>query len=375
MRKLLLMILFTAYLVQARATQVTGTLTIDANQTASATNFQNFNSLLTYLTSASTRSDAGPANSSPFGVSGPLVVDVVANSGPYTGQVVFPNITGASATNTITINGNGNIIQFAPTSTADMAIVRFNNGDFYKLKNLTIRTTSIDFGWGIHFYLGSDDNIIDSCNIDISSVTNTAAANSAGIVWSNSLTSLTTAGTNGYRNIISNNMIRGNPIGAGMYYGIVGSPATSSTIISANKFYNNIIQDFYIYGIYWNNGNSTAFDGNTIRRTTKTSISTTYAFYLGTSSGRQDTIRNNIVTDLFAGSPTSTNTCYGIYGINYSGTTAQPNVIDNNLFNFNTGTGSHYGFYFLTAFNFRIRNNTVAFHNNTVTSTYQTYGF
>ena len=375
MRKLLLMILCMAFLVQTRAAQVTGTLTIDANQTASATNFQNFNSLLTYLTSANTRSDAGPANSAPFGVSGPLIVDVVANSGPYTGQVVFPNITGASATNTITINGNGNIIQFAPTSNADMAIVRFNNGDFYRLKNLTIRTTSTNFGWGIHFYLGSDDNIIDSCNIDISSVTSSTADNSAGIVWSNSLTSLTTTGTNGYRNIISNNMVRGNPVGAGMYYGIVGSPASSSTTVSANKFYNNIIQDFYVYGIYWNNGNSTAFDGNTIRRTTKTSISTTYAFYLGSSSGRQDTIRNNIVTDLFAGSPTSTNTCYGVYGINYSGTTAQPNVIDNNLFNFNTGSGSHYGFYFLTAFNFRIRNNTIAFHNNTVTSTYQTYGF
>ncbi len=375
MRKLLLMILCTAFLVQSRATQVSGTLTIDANSAASATNFQDFSSLITYLTSANTRNDAGPANSAPFGVSGPLVVDVVANSGPYTGQVVFPNITGASATNTITINGNGNIIQFAPTSTADMAIVRFNNGDFYRLKNLTIRTTSTLYGWGIHFYLGSDDNIVDSCTVDISSVTSATSSNSAGIVWSNSLTSLTTTGANGYRNIISNNLLRGNPTGAGMFYGIVGAPATSSTIVSANKFYNNTIQDFYSYGIYWNNGNSTTFDGNTIRRTTKTSFTTTYAFYLGSSSGRQDTIRNNTVTDLFAGSPTSTSTCYGIYGINYNGTTTQPNVIDNNLFNFNTGNGSHYGIYFLTAFNFRIRNNTFAFHNTTVSGTSQTYGF
>lgn len=373
MRKLLLMILCTAFLVQARATQVSGTLTIDAGQAASSTNFQDFSSLITYLTTANTRNDAGPTNSAPFGVSGPLVVDVVANSGPYTGQVVFPNITGASATNTITINGNGNVIQFAPASTADMAIVRFNNGDFYRLKNFTIRTTSTLYGWGIHFYLGSDDNIIDSCNIDISAVTSTTAANSAGIVWSNSLTSLTTTGTNGYRNIISNNMVRGNPTGAGMYYGIVGAPASSATTVSSNKFYNNIIQDFYMYGIYWMLGNSTAFDGNTIRRTTKTSFSTTYAFYLG-SGGRQDTIRNNVITDLFAGSPTTTNTCYGIYAINYSGTTAQPHIVDNNLFNFNTGNGSQYGFYNLSAFNFKFRNNTVAFHNTNVTTTYQTYG-
>ncbi len=104
------MILCTSFLVQSRAAQVSGTLTIDANSPASATNFQNFNSLIAYLTSANTRSDAGPSNSAPFGVSGPLVVDVVANSGPYTEQVVFPNITGASATNSITINGNGNTI-------------------------------------------------------------------------------------------------------------------------------------------------------------------------------------------------------------------------------------------------------------------------
>lgn len=372
MRKLLLTILCTAFLVQLRAAQVSGTLTIDANSPASATNFQNFSSLITFLTSADTRSDAGPANSAPFGVSGALVIDVVANSGPYTGQVVFPNITGASATNTITINGNGNVIQFAPTTT-DMAVVRFNNGDFYRLKNLIIRTTSVTVGWGIHFFNGSDDNIIDSCNIDITAVTSSTAANSAGIVWSASISTPTSSGTNGYRNIISNNIIRGNPIGSGMYYGIVGIPATASTIVSANKFYNNIIQDFFYAGIQWQFGNATSFDGNTIRRTTKTSITTTYAFYL-TGGGRQDTIKNNIVTDLFAGSPTTTNTCYGIFAINYSGTTTQPHIVDNNLFNFNSGNGAQYGFYNLSAFNFKFRNNTVAFHNSSVTTTYQTYG-
>jgi parallel beta-helix repeat protein len=288
--------------------------------------------------------------------------------------VIFPNITGASATNSITINGNNNVIQFSPTTT-DMAVVRFNNGDFYRLKNLIIRTTSVTVGWGIHFFNGSDDNIIDSCNIDITAVTSSIAANSAGIVWSASISTPTSSGTNGYRNIISNNIIRGNPIGSGMYYGIVGIPATASTIVSANKFYNNIIQDFFYAGVQWQFGNATSFDGNTIRRTTKTSMTTTYAFYL-TGGGRQDTIKNNIVTDLFAGSPTTTLQCFGVYAINYTGQSfALPHVIDNNLFNFNTGTGAHYGLYMLSAFNFAVRNNTIAFHNTTVTGTSQTYGF
>ena len=377
MRKLLLMILCTAFLAQARATQVSGTLTIDATQPASATNFQNFTSLNTYLTSASTRTDAGPANSSPFGVSGPLVVNVVAGTGPYTEQVTFLNITGASATNTITINGNGNTVQFAPLTTADYAIVRFNNADYYRLKRLTIKSTSVNYGWGIHVYAGSDYNIIDSCTIDLTTVTSTTSTYSAGIVFSNSLTSLTTSGANGYFNVISNCNLNGNPTsGGGMYYGIVGGPATSSTTVSSNKFYNNTIQDFYVYGIYWQYGNGTTFDGNTIKRTsTKTGFSTTYAFYF-TNGGRQDTVRNNIITDLFAGSTTSTSTCYGIYAINYSGASAtQPNVVDNNLFNFNTGTGSHMGMYMLSAGNYAIRNNTFAFHNNTVTSSYQSYAF
>ncbi|MBP9690118.1 MAG: hypothetical protein KBE91_10935, partial [Bacteroidia bacterium] len=376
MKKLLLMILCTAFLVQVRAAQVSGTLTIDANGTASATTFKDFSSLITYLTSAGARNDAGPANSAPFGVSGPVIINVVANSGPYTGQVIFPNITGASLVNTITINGNGNTIQFAAT-TAERAVVRFNNGDFYRLKNLVIKTTDITFGWGIHFITNSDDNIIDSCTIDISAVTSTTAANSAGIVFSNTLTSTTSSGITGYRNIISNNLIKGNPTGAGMYDGIVGYPSSSVANVSANKFINNTIQDFYRGGIYLNNTNSTVIDGNIIRHTTKPSFATTlYGVYLS-SGGRQDSVRNNIITDLAKGSPTSTTTIYGLYAINSSsGSATLPSVFDNNLINLNAGTGSHYGLSMLSSFRWAVRNNTIAFHNNTVTnSAYLTYGF
>lgn len=377
MRKLLLSLILIGLVGRVWAAQLTGVYTINALQPASSTNFQNFASAITFLTSSNTRSDSGPSNSAPFGVSGPVIFNVVANSGPYNEQVVFPNVTGASATNTITVNGNGNTIQFAPAAATDMAIVRFTNGDYYQLKNLIIKTTSTSFGWGIHFYTGSDYNVIDSCTIDIGAVTSTTAANSAGIVFSNNLSTPTTSGVNGYYNTISNCNLLGSTASYGMHYGIVGTPSTSGTIASGNRFINNVIQDFYSYGVYWNFGNGTIFEGNTIKRTaSKSLVTTTYAFYLGTSAGRGDTLRNNVVKDLFIGVPTSTSTCYGVYGINYTGTTAIPNVIDNNLFDFNSGVGSQFGLYFLTAFNFKMRNNTVVFRNSTVTNTaYTTYGF
>ena len=111
MKKLLLAFAILGMVVQGRATQLSGTYTIDASGTATATTFKDIVSAITYLTSAGTRPDGGPSNSAPFGVSGPVVFDVATGSGPYTGQVVLPNVTGASLTNTVTINGNGNTIQ------------------------------------------------------------------------------------------------------------------------------------------------------------------------------------------------------------------------------------------------------------------------
>ena len=48
-----------------------------------------------------------------YGVSGPVTVDVVANSGPYYQWVEFKDIVGASSTNTITLNGNDNTVSHA----------------------------------------------------------------------------------------------------------------------------------------------------------------------------------------------------------------------------------------------------------------------
>src|ERR1044072_515918 len=88
----------------AYATQLSGSYTIDSSVAASTTNFKDFNSAVTYLTGPGVRTDGGPANSAPFGVSGAVVFTVAA--GTYTEQVVLTGqVPGTSPLNTITFDG------------------------------------------------------------------------------------------------------------------------------------------------------------------------------------------------------------------------------------------------------------------------------
>src|SRR4051812_44749415 len=84
--------------------QLSGVYTIDASQITGGTNFQTFNALATALNSQ--------------GVSGPVTVNCAIGTGPYVEQVTFNQITGMSATNTVTINGNGVTITFNGTAGA-----------------------------------------------------------------------------------------------------------------------------------------------------------------------------------------------------------------------------------------------------------------
>ena len=86
------------------AQPLSGTVTINSGQATGGTNFQTFTVFAATINSV--------------GISGPLVVNVAPNSGPYVEQPAFTNITGASLTNSITINGNGNLLTFSSSNSA-----------------------------------------------------------------------------------------------------------------------------------------------------------------------------------------------------------------------------------------------------------------
>src|SRR5437870_4651260 len=102
--------------------QLSGIVTIDNTAPTSATNFTSFTAFAAVINTA--------------GVNGPLTVNVSATSTVYTEQVELKVITGTSATNTITLNGNGRTITFNATAAALPCTFLMSGTDYLTVNNL-----------------------------------------------------------------------------------------------------------------------------------------------------------------------------------------------------------------------------------------------
>ena len=310
---------------------LSGTYTINPALQASATNYT---SISDFITSVNT-----------CGVGGPVVVNVAPNSGPYVEQITFTEVNGASATNTITINGNGNTLQFQPNS-ASRFVIYFNGADFITLDSLNIVSTSPDFGYAVLLNNDASNNVIRNCNIDLSQVTSISSLNAAAIAMSNSLTSLTTAGNTGSNNLFENNTIAGSASGA-PYYTIVLYGSTTIGQTSGNIIRNNTITDYYAEAIRVSNMGGTIIEGNVISRPNRTNVTTHYGVYLlGNANFNAGTIiRDNSITSILNTSALTTNAS-AIYGIwintNAGGSIASPVQIYNNIIALGGNNGTNY---------------------------------
>src|SRR4051812_27723870 len=104
--------------------QLSGVYTINSSQLTGGTNFQTFNAFATAINSQ--------------GISGPVTVNVVTGTGPYNEQVEFTQITGATAANRITINGNNNLIIYSASASANPHTIRLNGTDFMTFNDLKV---------------------------------------------------------------------------------------------------------------------------------------------------------------------------------------------------------------------------------------------
>ncbi|RYZ56307.1 MAG: hypothetical protein EOP49_00690 [Sphingobacteriales bacterium] len=291
------------------------------------------------------------ANALYCGITGPVTFNVAAGSGPYTEQVSFPIIPGASATNTITINGNGNTLQATPV-TANRYVLQLNGADRVSVNNLTIKSLDLGFGWGVHLMNGADNNSFNNCNIEIAS-TNTSQSNSGGIVASNSLTAVTSAGNN------CNNLSITNCTITGGYQGIIINGNTNGTSAIAT-ISNNIIKDFYANGIEVTNCNGGTISGNDINRMTRVAVTTFAGIEVGAGC-RNLTVNANKIHDTHNAATTQSGTAYGIYSNASDAPSTEENIFSNNLiYNFNSTTGTQYGIYNLNS------NGAYYFHNTIV---------
>jgi hypothetical protein len=321
-----------------------GTFTVNSALATGGTNFQTFNDLVTFLTCGL--------------LTGPIVIDVAPNSGPYNERVVFPEITGASATNTITINGNGNTLAWEALNTNDRATLVLDGTDYLTIDDLRVEANGTSWGWVVHMTNGADHNTFS--NSEFVTTTSSASTFFAGIIMSGSPTGAVTLGNNGSFNTFENNYIEGG------YYGINVIGAGSTNLNPGNKIINNVIKDFYLYGIYASAQEDLEVVGNDISRIDRTSLSTFYGIALFNNAHGAYIAKNAIHDAATAGGTTAA--CYPLYASSTSGTATDPIRVENNIiYNMNNG-GIHYSIYLLGISDFwEIYHNTVLADNSAQT--------
>lgn len=297
------------------------------------------------------------------GINGAVIFNVLAGSGPYPEQLIMQSVPGASATNTITFNGNGNTLSFTSANTNERAVIKLNDADFITFDNLVIEaggTTTTQYGFGVQLINNADFNKFNGCTINVTAAS--TSTNYAGIVVSSSATSATTTGdTKCDNNIFSNNTVTGG------YYGITLVGSTTSAV-QANQVINNTFKEFYFYGIYLSGNFNTLVENNSITRPTRSTVTTTYGIYV-TSLNTKLNITRNRIYNLFGGAPASTSALYGIYITGTDALAGLENVVSNNaVYNTNTN-GDVYGIYNLGSDNVWYYHNTVVLDGAAATST------
>ncbi|MBK8660000.1 MAG: hypothetical protein IPN22_14315, partial [Bacteroidetes bacterium] len=334
-------------------TGLVGNYTINSAVATSGSNFQTFGALASALNTS--------------GVCGAVVVDVVPGSGPYTEQIAFGQFTGSSPINTVTINGNGEMLQFAPPSTAKY-VLYMNGTDYMTIDSLHIKGTDATYGIGVLLSNDAQNDTIRNCRIDLSAVTSTTSTNSAGIAASGSITSPTTAGVTASNCAFTGNSILGSNAG-GPYHGISLYGNTGAVGCASNLVSGNTITDFQNTGIRASLTSATLIDRNDVSRPTITIGTTVEAIYLLGASNPKSTVSNNRVHNTHGGNNANTGTVYGIdISSDGGGVNQAINVFNNAVYDIN-GNGTAYALYSSGVLYGNYYHNSISLDNTSATGT------
>jgi hypothetical protein len=325
-----------------------GTYTIDSSMATSGTNFRNF-------------TDAVSAIS--CGIAGPIVFNVTAGSGPYNEQITLPATISATATNTVTFNGNGDTLQNADLSNG-YTTLSLDGADYITFNNLVIRAADDDTGFAVHLMNDADNNTFNNCTFLVDTAATVTA--SGCVSMSGSAISYNIQGSNGSNNTFSNCTASGGYFGFAFY----GSAATNN---ANNRILNCNVEDYFSYGAFLMNQDSATLSGNTFERPIRsTSGSSVYGVYLSTGCVNALAEKNRI-TNLFGGFATPPN--YGTYPfyVTAVATAGSENKFYNNLIYDLGGNGKVMAMYLSGATYIQLYHNTIALNSATAT-TGMTYG-
>ncbi len=321
-----------------------GTYTINGNLATGGTNFNSFSDFKQAIVCG--------------GIAGPVVVNVISKGSAYNEQIAFGAIGGASATNTITINGGGQTLSFG--GGAQYATLLFNGAQHFKIKNLVVNGTGTASCFGIQLFGDARYIEFDSCTVSINAAS--TGSTTAAFVASGSLTAATTAGL-GARNItIKNSVFEGG------YYGFTFTGPAAAPYSHNNIIQNNTVRDFYLYGMYISNQDSSIFKGNDVNRAQRTGTITTFYGMFLTGNMTDVQVLGNKIHNNADQNPIANFTAYSLYMSAANATAADPMLVANNAIYELQGTGTNYAIYLASGNFINLYHNTVSLDNSFATT-------
>lgn len=325
--------LFFAFLIlagfESRSQALSGGYTINQAQSTGGTNFQNFTAF------------ANAINTN--GVSGPVNVTVVANSGPYNEQVQFTQATGLSATNKVTIYGNNNKITFSSSNFNQGWTILMNGADYYTFNNLNVDAMG-SYGYAVCITNNGDYNTFSSCNFSVTA--NNSNDYQIPVVLSASSVYYYYSGTTGSFNTFNN---------CGLYNGywnvMLNGGSSPTSTMKNNTFNGCLFSDFYEMSFY----DYYCTDGTTVRScTVECPTRTNHSYYkygIYSYASQNFNAEGNWFRNFFQATPNYGADMYGIeidynldsyyYGLSYP--SRYPNNIKNNIISDMTNDGYCYG--------------------------------
>jgi len=314
--------------------QISGTVTINSLQGTGGTNYQTFGALASALNTS--------------GVNGPLVVNVVANTGPYNEQPTFNQVTGMNGTNRVKINGNGNILQFNSTNSAAPWTMLLNGTDYLTVDNLNIIGQGATYAMVVVLTNGADNNKFTKCTMQCP--VNGTSSYHVPFTISSSATSLSGGSNSGNWNTVSTSTLQNGYYGA-YIYGLTGAPYQTNNTMS-----DCWVTDFYYCGVFFPYQKYFTLKNCTVDRLTRTSSTTTYGLMGYYQQG--SVIDGNKIYKLFQSNQGTTSACYPMYTYYTSVSGGPRNTVRNNIITDIKCNGSIYGIY-CYYMNADIYNNTI----------------
>ncbi len=203
------------------------------------------------------------------GITGPVTLNLAP--GIHSGSYQLKQISGASAINTVTIQGtNANAVTVNGTNSERNISLYLNGAKHVTVRNVTI-TNSVANSFGILLNNNADSNTISDCRILMDTTTTLTTA--GGIIVSNSLTSATSSGAMVDYLTITGNYIEGGYRGISLY----GSTTNKSVGINIS---NNTLRNVHYYGIYQIYTDGSQVSENKVSKMRNT---TSYGIYFSTS--------------------------------------------------------------------------------------------